>query len=132
MIPVRMPEGKKCRLSPGKHNEVQAALIHQFIPRFAPGAKLLYLGDTAKKNLVVDKKGLSDLGLAITEHDKLPDIVFWDSKKNWLFLVEAVTSHGPMTPKRIVELEKMLQSVTQLAFKHKANLGKGGGLLQRF
>jgi len=108
MIPVRIPDGKKCRLSPGKHNEVQAAVIHQFAPRFTPGAKLLYLGDTAKKNLIVDEKGLSDLGLTITEHDKLPDIVFWDSKKDWLFLVEAVTSHGPMTPKRVVELERML------------------------
>jgi len=108
MIPVQMPDGQKSRLSPGKHNEVQAAVIHQFIPRFAPGAKLLYLGDTAKKNLIVNEKGLADLGLTITEHDKLPDIVFWDSEKDWLFLVEAVTSHGPMTPKRIVELERML------------------------
>ena len=27
-----------------------------------------------------------------------------------MFLVEAVTSHGPVTPKRVVELEAMLSS----------------------
>ncbi|MCK5734175.1 MAG: restriction endonuclease, partial [Candidatus Latescibacteria bacterium] len=39
--------------------------------------------------------------------DKLPDIILHDERRNWLFLIEAVTSHGPMTPKRIVELEAM-------------------------
>jgi len=40
----------------------------------------------------------------------LPDVVFYDRKKNWLFLVEAVTSHGPMTPKRLVELKALLKN----------------------
>ena len=38
----------------------------------------------------------------------IPDVVLYDAKRNWLFLVEAVTSHGPMSPKRIVELEEMM------------------------
>jgi hypothetical protein len=38
----------------------------------------------------------------------LPDIVLFDGLRNWLFLVEAVTSHGPMTPKRVFELREML------------------------
>jgi hypothetical protein len=94
-------------LSPGKHNKVQAAVVKQFAPRFAPGAKLLYLGDTAKKNLFNDNERLSNLGVPITEHDKLPDVVLHDVSRNWLCLVEAVTSHGPMSPKRVYELEKM-------------------------
>ena len=41
----------------------------------------------------------------------------YDRKKNWLFLVEAVTSHGPMTPKRIVELKALLKdSKAELIF----------------
>ena len=78
--------------------------------RFAPGAHLLYLGDTAKKNLFVDNAGLAELGIPITDHDKLPDVVLYDDKRNWLFLIEAVTSHGPVTPKRILEIEDMLSS----------------------
>lgn len=109
-VPIRLPDGKEFQLSPGKHNEVQKAIIEEFAPRFAQGAKLLYLGDTAQKSLFVDKEGLAEIGIPITEHDKLPDVVLFDQKRSWLFLVEAVTSHGPMTPKRIMEMEELLKA----------------------
>lgn len=108
MVPIRLPDGRKFRLSPGKHNEVQRAIVEEFAPRFIHGARLLYLGDTAKKNLIVDKAGLADLGIPITDHSKLPDVVLYDVERNWLFLVEAVTSHGPVSPTRLVDLENML------------------------
>lgn len=108
LVPVRLPDGKSFTLSPGKHNVIQAAVVEEFIPRFAPGSRLLYLGDTANKNLVLDTEGLADLGIPITKHDKLPDVVFYDPNKKRLFLVEVVTSHGPMSPKRFYELEEML------------------------
>lgn len=107
-VPITVRDELTLRLSPGKHNEVQRAVVEEFGPRFAPGAELLYLGDTAKKNLFVDDDALRELGVAINDHDKLPDVVLYDAGPNWLFLVEAVTSHGPVTPKRIVELEEML------------------------
>ncbi len=107
-VPIRISDGTEYRLSPGKHNEVQKSIIEEFAPRFAPGARLLYLGDTAKKNLFIDEEGLSHSRISITDHGKLPDVVLYDEKRNWLFLIEAVTSHGPVTPKRIVEFEKML------------------------
>ena len=107
LVPVRLPKGVTIRLSPGKHNEVQAAIVEAFAARFAPGARLLYLGDTAKKNLHIDAGRLAALGAPVTEHDKLPDVILHDEKRNRVFLIEAVTSHGPMTPKRVVELEAM-------------------------
>jgi hypothetical protein len=63
LVPVQLPDGRTLALSPGKHNEVQAAVIKQFAPRFAPGAKLLYLGDTAKKNLFFEGNRLGNGGL---------------------------------------------------------------------
>ena len=110
MVPVHLPSGEVLELSPGEHNEIQAAVIKEFGPRFAGTPKVLYLGDTAKKNLVVDDNTLKKLNVSITEHDKLPDIVLYDDKRNWLFLIEAVTSHGPMSPKRVVELKKMFST----------------------
>jgi type II restriction enzyme len=53
---------------------------------------------------------LIKLGIPVTEHDKLPDIILYLPPQNWLYLIEAVTSHGPMTPKRIVELKGMLSN----------------------
>lgn len=108
MVPVVLSKGLTLQLSPGEHNKVQAAIIEKFAPRFAPGSSLLYLGDTAKKNLFVDTDKLVELGISVTDHDKLPDVILYDEKKEWLYLIEAVTSHGPMSPKRVIELEDML------------------------
>lgn len=68
------------------------------------------MGDTANKNLHVDEQTLSRLGIPINLHSKLPDVVIYEPKRNWLFLIEAVTSHGPISPKRLVELEKFLKN----------------------
>lgn len=99
-------EGNEYYLSPGTHNKVQAAVVEKFAPRFAPGGKLLYIGDTEDKDLYVNTAGLEALKLPITEHSKLPDIVISDEKRGWLFLIEVVTSHGPVSAKRVVELEE--------------------------
>lgn len=111
MVPVKLPSGKELLLSPGKHNEVERDIIEQFAPRFAPGSLVLYLGDTAKKALELSEQILFEkLKIPVSEHDKLPDVVLYDKKKNWLYLIEAVTSHGPVSPKRQFELEKMLDN----------------------
>lgn len=108
--PIRLPDGREVQLSPGKHNLLQKAVIEEFSPRFAPGARLLYLGDTDRKDLHVDVAGLARLGIAITDHDKLPDIAIHDEGRKWLLLIEAVTSHGPMTPARVLDLEALFKA----------------------
>ena len=42
----------------------------------------------------------------------MPDVVLYYEEKNWLFFIEAVTSVGPMNPKRIKEIEEMTSGVT--------------------
>ncbi len=103
-------EGNEYYLSPGAHNEVQAAVVEEFAPRFAPGGKLLYIGDTEDKDLYVNAAGLEALSLPITEHSKLPDIVISDDKRGWLFLIEVATSHGPVSAKRVIELEEFTKN----------------------
>lgn len=107
-IPVRLPDGTALALSPGAHNELQRLVVEEFGPRFAPGSALLYLGDTAQKRIIHDHDTLRRLGIPELNHDKLPDVVLFDASRNWLFLIEAVTSHGPISPKRHAELEAML------------------------
>ena len=107
-IPLNI-NGKEYFLSPGEHNEIQAAVINEFAPRFAPGSKLLYIGDTEDKDLYVDNEGLQSLSLIITEHSKLPDVIICDDNQGWLFLIEVVTSHGPVSAKRMIELETFTQ-----------------------
>ncbi len=107
-IPLRLPDGSTVYLSPGEHNALQVDIIEEFGPRFAPGAVVLYVGDTAKKHVIFDIDQLARLGVPITEHDMLPDVVLYDPQKQWLFMIEAVTSHGPVSPKRHREIESFL------------------------
>lgn len=109
-VPIHLPTGEIFRLSPGKHNEVIAAIVEEFVPRFVHDANLVYFGDTENKDLFIDRKRIESIGIPIDEHSKLPDVVIFDESKNWLYLIEAVTSHGPMSPKRIVELEEFLKN----------------------
>lgn len=97
--------------SPGKHNELQKAIIEEFAPRFAPSSECLYVGDTTEKDLVKNVDKLSTLGFEITLHDKMPDVVLYSEEKNWLYFIESVTSVGPMEPKRIKEIEGMTVGV---------------------
>ncbi|MBO0697770.1 MAG: hypothetical protein J2P46_05215 [Zavarzinella sp.] len=108
MVPVTLTDGSKVELSPGVHNELQRLIVEQFAGRFAHGSVVLYLGDTAEKRLIIDSEGLKSLNIPEMNHDKLPDVVLYDKKRNWLFLVEAVTTHGPVSAKRHAELEAML------------------------
>ncbi|MHA1156165.1 MAG: BsuBI/PstI family type II restriction endonuclease, partial [Candidatus Heimdallarchaeota archaeon] len=96
------------KLSSGKHNQLQAEIISELYTRFFPKAKLLYLGDTSHKLKHSQDELLAKISIPITKHDKLPDLIFYDNERNLLFLVEAVTSHGPVSPKRHIEIEQTL------------------------
>lgn len=109
-MPVRI-NGSDFTFSPGRHNELQKAIIEEFAPRFAPNSECLYVGDTTEKDLVKNVDMLSRLGFEITLHDKMPDVVLYLAEKNWLYFIESVTSVGPMEPKRIKEIEEMTVGV---------------------
>jgi hypothetical protein len=115
-IPIKLPDGKLFTLSPGPHNQLHADIIHEFCERFVgEGGEVLYIGDTASsrseggKLLHLERERMKELNIPELAHDKLPDVVVYDSKRNWLFLIEAVTSHGPVSPKRWEELESAFE-----------------------
>lgn len=107
LIPVRIAHGKKISLSPGEHSELIRSIIEDFGARFAPGSELIYAGDTGKKWGYFDAVSLSKLGVDVDSHGKMPDVVLYLPEKNWLFLVESVTSHGPVDGKRHAELARL-------------------------
>lgn len=109
-IPVII-NGESFSFSTGSHNLLQKAIVEEFAPRFAPNSECLYVGDTIEKDMVKREEKLKKLGFEITLHDKMPDVVLYAAEKNWLYFIEAVTSVGPMEPKRIKEIEEMTQDV---------------------
>lgn len=111
MMPVEI-NGADFKFSAGKHNELQKAIIEEFAPRFAPNSECLYVGDTIAKDLVKNVDKLTKLGVEITLHDKMPDVVLYREDKDWIYFVESVTSVGPMDSKRILEITEMTKEVT--------------------
>ncbi len=110
-LPVRI-NNQDFTFSPGKHSQLQKAIIEEFAPRFAPNSECLYVGDTTQKDLVKDVDKLSSIGFEITLHDKMPDVVLYREDKNWVYFVEAVTSVGPMNLKRVSEIAAMTENVS--------------------
>jgi adenine-specific DNA-methyltransferase len=108
-IPVSIAPGMEVSLSPGGQNILIEQIIKEFASRYTPGGKVLYIGDTANKFAYFDENGLRKLGVSIEIHGKVPDVVIYHADKNWLVLIEAVTSHGPIDAKRKEELEKLFQ-----------------------
>ncbi|HEV3038063.1 MAG TPA: BsuBI/PstI family type II restriction endonuclease [Candidatus Angelobacter sp.] len=103
-IPIEIEPGKVIEISPGGQNNLVELIWQEFAPRFTPGAKLIYLGDTDEKFAYFDNDHLAKLGVRINLHGKMPDVILHYTKASWLVLVEAVTSHGPINPKRRAEL----------------------------
>ncbi len=106
-IPVEIAPGRKISLSSGEHSDLIRAVIEDFAPRFAPGSILVYAGDTGDKWGYFDAALLAELNVAVDTHGKMPDVVLHYSARNWLLLVESVTSHGPVDGKRHDELARL-------------------------
>jgi len=91
-------------LSPGKHNLLIKDIIEVFAPIFIDSPRVLYLGDAEHKMKQSDPLAAS-LGLKLDEHEKLPDVILYSTTRNIIFIVEAVTSAGPIDDARIRAIE---------------------------
>lgn len=129
LIPVNISSGETITLSPGEHNELIRAIIENFAPRFAPGSQLIYVGDTRDKWRYFDETRLKKLGVQVDSHGKMPDVILHFTQKNWLLLVESVTSHGPVDGKRHAELAELFATSTAglvyvTAFPNRSVMGR--------
>ena len=128
-IPVTTSGGTTLALTPGDHSRLIKAIVEDFAPRFAPGSVLVYAGDTGSKVGYFDQTLLAKLGVSLDRHGKLPDVVLHFVERNWLLLVESVTSHGPVDGKRHGELSKLFATCTAglvyvTAFPNRQIMGK--------
>lgn len=106
-IPVRLPSGDTVTISPGGQNPLIKTVIEEFCPCFVPGGAVVYIGDAEGKFLHFDADYLRRLGVEISASAKMPDLVVYDIRRNWLLLIEAVTSAGPVDGKRRKELKEL-------------------------
>ena len=112
IIPVKLPSGHTYNLSPGPHNQIQKAIIEEFLPRFSKGAEVLYIGDTSKKVLHIEAEKLRLLGIAEPSRAMLPDVLAYDEEQKWLFVIEAVHSSNPIDQLRHLALRRLTEHAT--------------------
>ena len=112
MVPLKVKDGVEIALSAGDHSLLIKAIVEEFAPRFVCGGTLVYVGDTGDKYGYFEVSLLAQLGVVLDNHGKLPDVVIYNAKKNWLFLIESVTRHGPVDSKRHTELEELFARCT--------------------
>ncbi|WP_081592650.1 BsuBI/PstI family type II restriction endonuclease [Nocardia otitidiscaviarum] len=111
-IPVRSADGKEFTLSPGGQNPLIKHMTEDFCSLFTPGGELLYVGDAGDKFVVFEKERFAELGVTFNTHGKMPDLVVYMKDKNWLVLMEAANSHGPVDSKRRGELSELFKAAT--------------------
>ncbi|MEO8427078.1 MAG: BsuBI/PstI family type II restriction endonuclease [Verrucomicrobiota bacterium] len=111
-IPVKLPSGQTVSISPGGQNPLIKNVVEEFCTRFMAGGTVLYIGDAEDKFLHLDAEYLKRLGVEIPASAKMPDLVVHDTRRNWLVLIEVVTSAGPVDGKRRKELKDRFAGCT--------------------
>jgi type II restriction enzyme len=101
--------GELLDFGPGEHNQLIKCVIEDFLPRFGFDAEVLYVGDASARRLILMQQRLVDLGFfEVGNGELLPDVIAYSVKRNWIFLIEAVHSSGPVSQERRFELSSLL------------------------
>ncbi len=128
-IPVLLPDGRSMTLTAGGQNVLVKDILEKFCPHYTPGGTVLYIGDAGDKFKVLERDCFKSLGVTVNKHGKMPDVVVHDVRRNWLVLIEAVTSNGPVNMKRHNELKALFKDSTAglvfvTAFEARKAMGK--------
>lgn len=107
-ISVKFPNSKQFKLSPGPHNILEKHIVEDFVSKKIKKPEMVYLGDTRNKMLYVNDKLVKKLGITLDEHDKLPDVIAWSHKSKRFYVIESVTSVGPVEESRKKEIDGVL------------------------
>jgi hypothetical protein len=84
-------------------------VVREFCSRWTPGGIVLHITDGSAEFNIRERNILKHIGATVKTHGKMPDVVVYVEQKNRLVLIEAVTSHGPVNPKRRGELKTLFK-----------------------
>lgn len=104
---VQLQSGRVLRLSPGGQNKLIKTIIEDFMPRFVPNGIVIYVDDTDHSMGVLDSDTMDKLNIKLGAREKAPDVIVWDPSREWLFLIEAASTHGPIDVTRKAELKRI-------------------------
>ncbi|CAN5787100.1 MAG: restriction endonuclease [Chloroflexota bacterium] len=109
-IPVTLPNGQPVTLSPGGQNVLLKQMIEDFCAMYTPGGTVLYVGDAEDKYVVFEEDALRELGVTLEHRGKMPDLIVYLNNRNWMVLLEAASTHGPIDASRHAELSELFRN----------------------
>ncbi len=101
------------------HNKLQKQVLEDFAEQFAPGAELLYIGDTKDKGLHKNDQRMKELGVDVFDQSsKIPDIILYDASRSRVLFIEAYNSTGEFNFDRVKQIRETLtvDKDTEIAF----------------
>lgn len=109
---ITVADGVTIRLTDYAHRQLIKRVLEEFIPHFAPGGTVLYIGDAGENCKYFDEAGLAALNVKVDTHLKIPAVIIYYPTKNWIFLIDTVAGNGPIKARRRSELAKLFASST--------------------
>ena len=106
---VTLSPRTKVMLPGGEHGELAGRIIEEFRPRFGGKGDVVYVR-VGEKAVHADETALADLGVGEVARARMPDLVVYDRKRDWLFLIETVVARGPVSARRHRELERLFRA----------------------
>ncbi len=108
-IPIEIEPGKSIDLLPSNQSYLIKMICREFTSRFMPEARLIYVHDANEMTVYFNKEQLAKLGVTADLQFKMPTVVLYHELANWLVLVEAVATRGPINSKRRAELQTIFR-----------------------
>jgi adenine-specific DNA-methyltransferase len=109
-VPLLLPDGREFKMAPGAHSELIKDIVEGFCERYIPNGIIVYVDDTGpKRKEDAIEYFNTNLGIVLDEHGKIPDVIVHDPNRNWVVLIEAVTSSGTIDVKRHKELSDIFK-----------------------
>lgn len=108
MVSFRGPRRGATRSTPrDRWAGLVKAVVEVFCARWTPGAAILGVRDSRSNLVHLNSQALAALGVTLDSAAKIPDVIVHHRARNWLLLIEAVTSAGPVDGKRRKELKDL-------------------------
>ena len=107
---IELPDGSSIELAAQGHHTLISSIVEKFAQRYVHGPKVLFLRHAKENEIVADTDTLQELGVVLPKWEATPDVLIHDTERDWLFLIDAVTSRGPIDEKRKNELKSLFGS----------------------
>lgn len=93
-----------------KHSDLIQASIAHYAPRFLSGYDVLYVDDADGDRIEeTDRRNFYRAGIDIDLADSMPDVLLWNPRTDWLWVIEAVTSDGEVDHHKVANLIALAQ-----------------------